>query len=450
MSSRKHTQSTRDGLKETMLIKISHRTIDETDDMCSWAEPAWHNQLESAYYNESHRKLRSYAREFIEKHAVPFAKDWEAAGKAPRAAREAWVQSGLAFLDVPGEYRPKHLLMVAGIPYDQIDVFHQLIVWDEISRLPSGVALALAGASVVGAPPIIAAGTQEQKRRWLPGLFDWSTSFCLGITEATAGSDVSAIRTKARKSADGKPYVVSGHKKWVTGAPWATHMVAAVRTGDTPGMKGISLLVIPMDAAGVSQKKIHNSGHNAGGSSWVYLEDVTVPAENLLGTENEGFPIIMSNFNKERIVLAVDCNRQARMCLSEALEYAHERETFGQPLASHQIIRSKLATLAREVDAHWAWLEQIIYHVSKRGWQAKELGGVIGLVKIHGARVVELAARESQQVLGGRGFEKGVTFTEQVTRDLRLKVIGGGSEEILNDLAWREEHKLAQKRGAKL
>ncbi|KAL2272656.1 hypothetical protein FJTKL_06265 [Diaporthe vaccinii] len=372
-----------------------------------WAEPAWHNQLESAYYNESHRKLRSYARALIEKHAIPFAKDWEAAGEAPRAAREAWVQSGLAFLDVSAEYRPKHLLTVAGIPYDQIDAFHQLILWDEISRLPSGVALALAGASVVGAPPIIAAGTEEQKRRWLPGLFDWSTSFCLGITEATAGSDVSAIRTKARKTADGKAYVVSDHKKWVTGAPWATHMVTAVRTGDAPGMKGLSLLVISMDAAGVSQKKIHNSGHNAGGSSWVYLRDVTVPAENLLGTVNAGFPIIMSNFNKERIVLAVDCNRQARMCLSEALAYAHERETFGQPLASHQIIRSKLATLAREVDAHWAWMEQVIYHVSKRGWQAKELGGVIALVKIHGARVVELAARESQQVLGGEASKRG-------------------------------------------
>lgn len=423
---------------------------DGADSRYRWAEPAWCNQLESVYYNESHRKLRNYARKFVDQHALPFAKDWEAAGEAPRGAREAWVQSGLAFLDVPREYRPKHLLTVAGIPYDHLDVFHQLIVWDEISRLPSGVALALAGASVVGAPPIIAAGTAEQKRRWLPGLFDWTTSFCLGITEATAGSDVSAVRTQARKTADGKAYVVSGHKKWVTGAPWATHMVAAVRTGDAPGMKGISLLVIPMNAEGVSQKKIHNSGHNAGGSSWVYLQDVIVPFENLLGLENLGFPIIMSNFNKERVVLAVDCNRQARMCLSEALAYAHERETFGRPLASRQIIRSKLTTLAREVDAHWAWMEQIIYHVSKRGWQAKELGGVIALVKIHGARAVERAARESQQVLGGRGFEKGATFTEQVTRDLRLKVIGGGSEEILNDLAWREEHKLAQKRGAKL
>jgi alkylation response protein AidB-like acyl-CoA dehydrogenase len=111
------------------------------------------------------------------------------------------------------------------------------------------VALALAGASLVGVPPTIAAGTEEQKRRWLRGLFDWSTSFCLGITEATAGSDVGAIRTRARKAADGKTYLVYGHKKWVTGAPLATHMVAAVRTGDAPGMKGMSLLVIPMDAS---------------------------------------------------------------------------------------------------------------------------------------------------------------------------------------------------------
>lgn len=363
------------------------------------------------------------------------------------------MQSGLAFLDIPNQYRPRHLHTVGGVPHAQMDAFHQLILWDELARMPSGVPLALGGASVVGAPPVLHAGTEEQKQRWLPGLFEWRTSFCLGITEASAGSDVSAIRCAAKKTADGKGWIVNGHKKWITGAALATHMVTAVRTGSPKsGMKGISLLVIPMAAKGISIKKIHNSGHNSGGSAWVYLEDVFVPAENLLGRENGGFPIIMSNFNKERIVLAVDCNRQARMCLSEALSYAHERETFGQPLASHQIIRHKLATIAREIEAHWAWLEQIAYHVnqSPQGWEAKELASVTALAKVLGGRIVESAVRECQQILGGRGYEKGVTFTEQVTRDLRLKVIGGGSEEILNDLAWREEHKLAAKREAKL
>lgn len=158
----------------------------------------------------------------------------------------------------------------------------------------------------------------------------------------------------------------------------------------------------------------------------------------------------MRNFNKERFILTVDCNRQARECLAEALRHAHERETFGRPLASHQIIRAKLAALARDVEAHWAWLEQLAHHVKRRGWQARDLAGPVALAKIQGGRVVERAVRESQQVHGGMAYERGKTITEQISRDLRLKVIGGGSEEILTDLAWREEHKVAKEREAKL
>ncbi|KAI8165101.1 Acyl-CoA dehydrogenase [Colletotrichum sp. SAR 10_70] len=373
----------------------------------------------------------AYVRDFVDTHLLPYAQEWEAAGECPLAARLQFAKSGLAFLDVPREYRPRELMTIAGIPFDELDVFHELILMDEMARIPSGVPLALAGASNVGAPPVWTAGTEEQKRRWLPGLFTWETSFCLAITEPTAGSDVSAIRATAEKTADGRFYVVNGRKKWVTGAPWATHMTTAVRMG-------------------ITIRKIHNSGHNAGGSSWVILENVKVPVDHLLGKENGAFPIIMRNFNKERFILTVDCNRQARICLTEALQHAHDRETFGKPLASHQIIRHKLTTIAREVEGHWAWLEQIAYHVKIHGWQTKDVASRIALAKIQGGRMVEQAVRESQQIHGGMGFEKGVTMTEQISRDLRLKVIGGGSEEILSDLAWREEHKRASGLGAKL
>ncbi|KAL0934382.1 acyl-dehydrogenase [Colletotrichum truncatum] len=417
--------------------------------LAPWAEPAWFNALESPHYNDSHRRFQAYVRDFVDTHLLPHAQEWEAAGECPLPARLKFAKSGLAFLDVPREYRPKELMTIAGIPFDQLDVFHELILMDEMARIPSGVPLALAGASNVGAPPVWAAGTEDQKRRWLPGLFTWETSFCLAITEPTAGSDVSAIRATAKKTADGKFYVVNGRKKWVTGAPWATHMTTAVRMGE-PGRSGISLLVVPLKSPGITIRKIHNSGHNAGGSSWVILENVQVPVDHLLGEENGAFPIIMRNFNKERFILTVDCNRQARICLSEALQHAHDRETFGKPLASNQIIRHKITTLAREIEGHWAWLEQIAYHVNIHGWQTKDVASRIALAKIQGGRMVEQAVRESQQVHGGMGFERGVTMTEQISRDLRLKVIGGGSEEILSDLAWREEHKRATGLGAKL
>lgn len=416
---------------------------------CSWSEPAWYNSLESPYYNDTHRQLRQYIRTYIDNNVLPHALEWEAAGEAPRAEALKHAQSGLSFADVPKAYRPPNQQSIAGIPVEKLDIFHFMIMTDEGARAPEGVMSSLGGASVIGAPPIINHGTEAQKQQYLPGLFTWQTSFCLGITEPTGGSDVGAIRTTAVKSPDGSTYTVTGHKKWITGAPWATHMTTAVRTGG-PGMKGISMLVIPLDAPGVSRRKIVNSGQNAGGASWITLDAVVVPAANLLGRENEGFPIIMKNFNKERFVMSVGMNRKARTCLAEALAYAHERETFGQPLASHQIIRAKITTLARYIESHYAWLEQIAYHIGKHGWQAKDIASRIALAKAHGGRILELAAREAQQVLGGRGYEKGVTMTEQISRDLRMQVVGGGSEEIISDLAWREEHKRAKQLGANL
>ncbi|KXH59673.1 acyl-CoA dehydrogenase domain-containing protein [Colletotrichum salicis] len=372
--------------------------------LAPWGEPAWFHALESPCYNNSHRRFQTYVRDFVDTHLLPYAQEWEAAGKAPLSARLKFAESSLAFLDVPKEYRPKELMAIAGIPFDKLDVFHELILMDEMARIPSGVPLALAGAP-----------------------FTWETSLCLAITEPTAGNDVSAIRATAEKTPDGRHYVVNGRKKWLTGAPWATHMTNAVRMGE-PGRSGISLLVVPLKSPGVTIRKIHNSGQNAGGSSWVVLEDVKVPTDHLL----------------------VDCNRQARICLSEALQHAHDRETYGKPLASNKIIRHKLTMLAREIEGYWAWLEQIAYHVHIHGWQTKDVASRIALAKIQGGRIVEQAVRESQQIHGGMGYEKGVTMTEQISRDLRLKVIGGGSEEILSDLAWREEHKRASDRGAKL
>lgn len=416
-----------------------------------WGEPSAVNSLESPYYNESHKKLRKFAREYIDKHIFPHALEWEEKGEAPREEALRYAQSGLAFADVPMQYRPKGFETVAGIPIQDLDPFHLMVMSDESNRIEGGVMISLAGASVIGAPPIINHGTHEQKQRWLPGLFTWDTSFCLGITEPSGGSDVSRIRTTAVKNAQGTHYTVSGHKKWITGAPWATHMTTAVRTGG-PGIAGISLLVIPLDSPGVSIRKIFNSGQNAGGSSWVTLDNVEVPCENLIGRENNGFPLIMTNFNKERFVMCIGCNRSSRTCLSIALAYAHDRETFGQPLIANQIIRHKLTTMARYIEPHWAWLEQIAYHIKIHGWQAVELGAKIALAKVHGGRILEMSAREAQQVLGGAGYQKGGVGgrVEQITRDLRMMVVGGGSEEILGDLVYREELKRAKQLGSSL
>jgi alkylation response protein AidB-like acyl-CoA dehydrogenase len=418
--------------------------------LAPWAEPAWSHGIASPYYNDSHVKLRDALRTYIDTQILPDALDWEAKGEAPREERLRWAKSGFAFADVPAKYRPNDNPGPAGIPIDELDVFHLLVSTDETSRVEGGVTSSLGGASVIGAPPLLHHGTEEQKAKWLPGLFDFTTSFCLGITEPSGGSDVANILTTATLTPDGLHYTVTGSKKWITGAPWATHMTTAVRTSG-PGAPGLSVLIIPLSTPGITTTRIANSGQNAGGASLIDLDNVLVPVSNRIGAEGAGFKIIMTNFNRERYIMAVGCNRKSRTCLALALEYASTRHTFAKPLIANQIITSKFATLARQIEAHWAWLEQIAYAVEKspKKWQDAEIAGRIALAKVQGGRMLEEASREAQQVFGGRGYQRG-NAVEQISRDLRMMVVGGGSEEIIADLAVRQEVGIARGRGWKL
>lgn len=432
-----------------------------------WSEPAWLRGVPSPYYNESHRTLQRRVRAYVDAHILPHALDWEAAGEAPAEAARRFCASGIPFADIPAPYRPGGVPDLAGVPQAQLDAFHLLVLSDEMARVEGGVGIALAGASAIGAPPIVSVGTEDQKRRWLPGLFARETSFSLGVTEPSGGSDVARLATTAERTPDGSAYVVNGVKKWITGTPWATHMTTAVRTrttttagprrpsspeesmgrgssGESMGKggstttttgdstrDGISLLVIPMDAAGVVHQKIHNSGQNAGGASYVYLENVRVPADHLLGRENDGFRVVMQNFNRERFLLTVACNRKARSCLAMALQYATRRETFGRPLVRNQVIRRKLAELAHRIEAHWAWLEQLAYQVSSSasgprggGWDDAAIASTVALLKVQGGQLIELAAREAAQVFGGAAYQKAGpgAAVEQINRDLRMLV----------------------------
>ncbi|KAF1935851.1 acyl-CoA dehydrogenase NM domain-like protein [Clathrospora elynae] len=419
-----------------------------------WAEPSWYSSLASPYYNDSHKRLRNAIRTYIDDNVKPYMLEWEEAGEVPEQERLKWAKTGFAFADVPEPYRPKDLPGPAGLPVADMDVFHLLVLTDESSRIEGGVGIALGGGSVIGAPPVVHHGTEEQKRNWLPGLFTWETSFCLGITEPSGGSDVANLLTTAHKTPDAKSYIVNGCKKWITGMPWATHMTTAVRTGG-PGATGISVLVIPTNSPGLTHRRIPNSGQKGGGASFVELDNVRVPVSNLIGAENKGFRIIMTNFNKERFIMSVTCNRKARTCLSESWAYASTRDTFGKPLIANQIIAHKLATMGRYVESHWAWLEQLAYHIqqSPLRWQDPEIAGQIALCKVHGGRMLESANREAQQIFGGAGYQKGGgrgAIVEQISRDLRMMVVGGGSEEIIADLAVRQETALAKKRGWKL
>lgn len=394
------------------------------------------------YYTDKHHKLRAFVRKFVDEELAPHAPEWEAAGQVPEAVRKRYCEAGFAVIQpVVDPADAGGVALPSGIPYDQYDTWCSIIVSDELNRLGyCGVIWGLSSGNGIGCPPIARFGTPEQRRRWLPRVARGEIRFCLGITEPDGGSDVASIKTTAIRQGD--KYVVNGSKKWITNGIWADFCTTAVRTGGA-GHGGISLLVVPLKSKGVTTRRMENQGVHASGSTFITFEDVEVPMENLIGKENHGFALIMSNFNPERLALASAALRLARVCAQDAYEYACERETFGKKLIEHPAIRSKIATFGLLIEPAYAFLEQLVYIIetSKTTRTEVNVGGMTALLKVMSTRCLEKVCRESQQIMGGAGYSKtgkGARI-EQISRDVRVHVVGGGSEEIMLDLAVRQE-----------
>ncbi|RDL31528.1 putative acyl-CoA dehydrogenase [Venustampulla echinocandica] len=383
-----------------------------------YAEPLWYSRNVSPHYTDSHRKLR----------AAAFKRHAELGYLA--------LSTGLSNVPLPG-----------GIPFEEWDSWHTLIVSDELTRVGyTGVSWGLGGGNGIGVPPIVNFGTQALKDKFLPGVADGSIRFCLGITEPDAGSDVANIKTTAIRKGD--QYIVNGSKKWITNGIWADYVTAAVRTGG-PGATGISLLIIPLAAPGVSRRLMHNSGVGASGSTFITLDDVSVPVSNLIHKENRGFEVIMSNFNAERKAIATQSIRLSRVCVEDAWQHACTRETFGKKLIENPIIRAKFVKMGRMIEPAQAFLEQLTWLIELErknegnGASDVRIGGMTAMLKVVSTRCLEKCVREAQQVMGGLGYARGGKGgrIEAISRDVRVMAVGGGSEEIMSELAIREETK---------
>lgn len=333
----------------------------------------------------------------------------------------------------------------AGIDPSEWDMLHTAICVDETMRHGYlGISWALGGGNGIGGPPLVNFGSPELIDEILPDIIAGKKRICLGVTEPNAGSDVANIKTTARLSEDGEFYIVNGSKKWITNGVFADYCTTVVRTGDeTSGAGGISVLVVPLNLDGVERKLIKNSGVNASGSTLIIYDEVRVPKRFLIGKQDRGFQYVMSNFNAERLTLAILAARMARVCVEDAYDYACKRETFGKPLLAQPVIQLKFADVGRRIEALAAWTESLAHQMrccaQSNDQQAKkisdmQLGGKIALLKVESGVVLELAVRECQQVMGGIGYQRGGNHPgariEQISRDLRVMVVGGGSHEI--------------------
>jgi alkylation response protein AidB-like acyl-CoA dehydrogenase len=254
------------------------------------------------------------------------------------------------------------------------------------------------------------------------------------------------LRCEAKKTADGKHYIVNGEKKWITNGVFSDFFTVAVRTGGA-GMGGISLLLIEKEMPGVKTRQMNCSGVWPSGTTYITFEDVKVPVENLIGKENEGFKYIMSNFNHERWGIVVQATRFARVLFEESFKYAHKRKAFGKRLIDQPVIRNKLAHMARHLEATSNWLENVTYQMNKMSHkeQAAKLGGPIALMKAQSTQTFEYCAREAAQIFGGLAYTRGGQGEKvgRLCREVRAYSIPGGSEEIMLDLGIRQAMKRA-------
>ena len=218
------------------------------------------------YYTAKHHRLRAFVRDYVDTHLAPHAQEWETQGWVPEEVRLR--HSAMGFTIVHPIVHPSltgGVSLPAGIAPAEWDTWCSVVTGDEISRLGfCGVTWGLGGGNGIGCPPIARFGTDEQRRRWLPGVARGELCFCLGITEPEGGSNVPGIHTTAERKGD--VYVVNGRKKWITNGIWADYCTTAVRTGG-PGHGGISLLVVPLAAKGVRRTRIENQGVHASGES---------------------------------------------------------------------------------------------------------------------------------------------------------------------------------------
>ncbi|KAJ5390798.1 acyl-CoA dehydrogenase NM domain-like protein [Penicillium cataractarum] len=419
-----------------------------------FADPLWLNRYYTPYYNQSHRRLQTEVREYVDTHIAPFCEEWEKQGFVPPEVQRRHAELGytaVASFPLAADYLNGQRLPGDVNPREW-DGFHDLVVIDELARCGYlGIIWALGCGNSIGGPPVINFGNAEQKQRFLPDMLSGKVKFCLGVTEPDAGSDVAGITTTAERKGD--VYIVNGAKKWITNGIFADYCTAAVRTGGE-GTQGISALVIPMKAPGVTCRKIENSGVHASGSTYIEFDQVEVPVANLLGVENKGFPVIMNNFNHERLWLACTSLRMARVCAEDSYKHAISRETFGKKLIENQVIRSKFSAMARSLDSTYAWMEQLVYisEEAKRNGSDAGMGGLFANLKVLAGQTLERVNREAQQVMGGLGYSKNGRGAriEQISRDVRVMVVGGGSEEILSELAVNQETKVMKNLQSKL
>ena len=377
-------------------------------------------------YTAAHEDFRATVRQFVEREIAPHVNDWDEAAERgeyfPRSLYKKAADIGLLAIGYPEAY--------GGIEADNL---YRVIVSEEVAKAGSGGVLASLFSHTIGLPPVVALGSEALKQRIVPEVLAGHKIAALAITEPGGGSDVAAIRTTARL--DGGEWVLNGEKVFITSGLRADWITVAVRTGG-PGASGLSLIAVPGDAPGLSRTPLRKMGWWSSDTAHLRFDDCRVPHDHLIGEEGAGFRAIMTNFNTERLTLAVGAWAFAKVCYDDALDWARQRKTFGAPLIERQVIRHKLVDMQMKIASCQPWLEQLAQKLDA-GDHSPRTVAELCMLKNHTTQTMQFCADQAVQILGGMGFMRG-TRVERIYREVKVMMIGGGAEEIMKELAGKQ------------
>jgi acyl-CoA dehydrogenase len=364
--------------------------------------------------------LRALAKSVVAKEIAPYVDDWERDGLLPRALHKTFAEVGLLGTSFPAA--------VGGAGGDAVDA---AIVAEEVMLGGgSGGIIASLFTHGIALPHIARHGTPELVDRYVRPTLSGDLIGALAVTEPGGGSDVASLRTTAVR--DGDSYVVNGAKTYITSGVRADFVTTAVRTGGD-GHGGISLLVIDKGLPGFTVSgPLDKMGWRASDTAELAFADVRVPAANLVGAEGSGFLQIMQNFQSERLGLAVHAYATAQRCVDLVIAWVRDRETFGRSLVSRQVVRHKIAEMARQTDVARTYT-RAAYEKWLRGDTPDAAVLEVSMAKNTACAACDHVVDQAVQLFGGLGYMR-ETEVERHYRDSRILRIGGGTDEIMNEV----------------
>lgn len=371
------------------------------------------------FFSEDHEIFRDATRRFIENEIVPNHEEWEQQGIVSRELWNAAGENGLLCCTVPKEY---------GGPGG--DFLHSVVVNEELAKVgATGPAFPLHSDIIV--PYILAYGSDDQKRNWLPKVVSGKTIMAIGMTEPIAGSDLQGIQTKAER--DGNHFVLNGQKVWISNGQIADLYIIACKTDPKEGAKGISLILVEGDREGFKRgKNLEKIGYKAQDTSELFFEDVRVPITNLLGQEGRGFAQLMQQLPQERLVVAIRCATALEAALTETIRYTKERKAFGRSISDFQNTRFKLAEVKTLAMVTRAFTDQCIQLHLEGKLTAEDAAAA----KLQTTEALNKGVDECLQLHGGYGYSWEYPIA-RAWADARMSRIAGGSSEIMKEIISR-------------